>query len=71
MDEIETYKWKTIRSLLGTQRRDEPQDANDHHMDGLNGLLASRPQPTTPQSRPVSSDDLFVNEPESLSSMGL
>jgi hypothetical protein len=40
--EIETHKWKVVKNAL-EPRRDEASDGNDHHMDGLNGLLASRP----------------------------
>ncbi len=46
--EIETYKWKVLKNQLDTegkpQHKDEPVDGNDHHMDGLNGFLASRPE---------------------------
>ena len=42
--EIEQYKWKKARnSIAGDFMREEPQDGNDHHMDALNGFLASRP----------------------------
>lgn len=40
--EIETHKWKIVKNAL-EPRKDEAQDGNDHHMDGLNGFLASRP----------------------------
>lgn len=40
--EIETHKWKTVKHAL-EPRRDEAVDGNDHHMDALNGFLASRP----------------------------
>lgn len=51
--EIETHKWKVVKNAL-EPRRDEASDGNDHHMDALNGFLASRPAdvahyvPTTP-----------------------
>jgi hypothetical protein len=41
--EIEGYKWKKARNAISSDRREEPQDGNDHHMDALNGFLTSRP----------------------------
>ena len=41
--EIEAYKWKKARNSIAGDFKEEPQDGNDHHMDGLNGFLASRP----------------------------
>lgn len=44
ISEIESYKWKKVRNTIqGTVSREEPQDGHDHHMDGLNGFLTSRP----------------------------
>lgn len=43
IQEIESYKWKLVRIHNQSAVRDEPQDRNDNHMDGLNGFLASRP----------------------------
>lgn len=40
--EIEGYKWKKIK--LSDSHREEPVDRDDHHMDGFNGLLTSRPE---------------------------
>lgn len=40
--EIEQYKWKVVKNAV-EPRKDEAVDGNDHHMDGLNGFLASRP----------------------------
>lgn len=40
--EIETHKWKVVKTAV-EPRRDEAADGNDHHMDGFNGFLASRP----------------------------
>jgi hypothetical protein len=40
--EIEGYKWKKARNSI-SDHREEPMDGNDHHMDGLNGFLTSRP----------------------------
>jgi hypothetical protein len=40
--EIETHKWKIVKNAL-EPRRDEASDGNDHHMDALNGFLASHP----------------------------
>ena len=46
--EFETHKWKTVKNVLNPdgkpQTKDEPVDGNDHHMDGLNGFMASRPE---------------------------
>jgi hypothetical protein len=42
ISEIETHKWKVVKTSI-EPRKDEAADGNDHHMDGLNGLLASRP----------------------------
>lgn len=39
--EAETYKWKKARNQLTYS--EEPQEGRDHHMDGLNGFVASRP----------------------------
>lgn len=41
IDEICGYKWKKVRGHGSF--REEPSDKDDHHMDGLNGLLTSRP----------------------------
>lgn len=41
--EIEGYKWKKARNRIGLDYQDEPMDGNDHHMDAINGFLASRP----------------------------
>ena len=44
--EMLNYKWKTARRKdLEHVYHDEPIDYDDHHMDGLNGLLTSRPSP--------------------------
>jgi hypothetical protein len=43
VSEIEGYKWKKARNSLVGQHSEEPMDGNDHHMDALNGFLASRP----------------------------
>lgn len=44
ISEIESYKWKKVRNnIRGTYTAEEPQDGHDHHMDGLNGFLTSRP----------------------------
>lgn len=41
--EIETYKWKKARPGSASKINEEPQDADDHLMDLLNGFLTSRP----------------------------
>jgi len=41
--EVERYKWKVVKTAL-EPRQDEPMDGFDHHMDGLNGFIASRPE---------------------------
>jgi hypothetical protein len=41
--EFETYKWKKKRH--NSEYGDEPVDGGDDLLDGLNGLLASRPSP--------------------------
>ena len=43
ISEIEGYKWKKARNQLADTHREEPMDGHDHHMDALNGFLASRP----------------------------
>ena len=43
IQEIEGYKWKKARNSLSNYHREEPMDGKDHHMDGLNGFLSSRP----------------------------
>lgn len=40
--EVESYKWKVVKNSV-EPRKDEAVDGNDHHLDGLNGFLASRP----------------------------
>lgn len=64
--EIETYKWKVIKNVLDQQgkevRRDEPVDGNDHHMDGLNGFFASRPEEVEAYTPPDTSDWDFERE---------
>lgn len=40
--EIETHKWRIVKNAA-EPRKDEPADGHDHHMDGINGFLASRP----------------------------
>lgn len=42
IQEIETHKWRIVRNAA-EPRQDEPADGHDHHMDGINGFLASRP----------------------------
>ena len=46
--EVETHKWKVLKNALDMEgkeiHKDEPVDGNDHHMDGLNGFFASRPE---------------------------
>lgn len=55
ISEIESYKWKKVRNVVGGSRvSEEPQDGHDHHMDGLNGLLTSRP---LEYSQPQSEDE--------------
>ena len=39
--EVDGYRWKRVRA--GATFKEEPQDDHDHHMDGLNGMLTSRP----------------------------
>ena len=43
ISEIEGYKWKKARNSIPGFHSEEPMDGRDHHMDGLNGMLASRP----------------------------
>lgn len=50
--EIETHKWKVVKTSI-EPRKDEAVDGNDHHMDGLNGLLASRPAEVITFTPPV------------------
>lgn len=70
--EIEGYKWKKARNILGLDYQDEPMDGNDHHMDAFNGFLASRPQvisfiPPITNDLPYDIDDM----PSSFSHMAL
>ena len=58
ISEVETYKWKKVRNnIQGNTISEEPADGHDHHMDGINGLLTSRPveytQPTTHDDSPA------------------
>ena len=55
--EIETHKWKVVKNAL-EPRRDEAADGNDHHMDGFNGFLASRPAEIVEYSAPALVYDL-------------
>ena len=61
IEEFETYKWKK-RHGVESGYNDEPQDKNDHHMDGLNGLLASRPGGIAPRIASAVDNHDFVLE---------
>jgi hypothetical protein len=54
--EIETHKWKIVRNAIEPSK-DEPADGKDHHMDGINGFLASRPA-EVPEYHPQTVHDL-------------
>ena len=41
INEIEGYMWKKLK--ISQDFTEEPVDKNDHHMDGFNGFLTSRP----------------------------
>lgn len=56
VEEIETYKWRIVKNAIDPTK-DEPADGKDHHMDGLNGLLASRPA-EVPEYTPQPQDQL-------------
>lgn len=58
VEEIESYKWKKARNIVADFRED-PQDGNDHHMDGLNGFLASRPMDIKYTINPATDEDDF------------
>lgn len=57
--EVEAYKWKRARpgSTTGSIV-EEPQDANDHLMDALNGFLTSRPAETITFTMPIDEGEL-------------
>jgi hypothetical protein len=59
--EIETYKWKVVKGSV-EPRKDEAVDGNDHHMDGLNGFLASRPAEIMHWVPPAQDDWAFERE---------
>lgn len=74
--EVESYKWKRVRNTIGqTPGREEPQDGHDHHMDGLNGCLTSRPveyvQPSTTEVEPAWVQQMELELSASDSHMGL
>ena len=60
--EIETYKWKKIKAA--EQYKEEPVDKDDHHMDGFNGLLTSRPQAVSHKPIPKDPDAWWLKELE-------
>ena len=63
ISEIEGYKWKKVRNHIAGHHSEEPMDGNDHHMDGLNGFLASRPMDikwSAHQDRLVNDNDDFI-----------
>jgi hypothetical protein len=63
IQEIETHKWRVIRHTASESRRDEPADGHDHHMDGINGFLASRPADIIELTLPASTpEDTFEAE---------
>jgi len=65
--EFQVYKWSKRR---GTNAYgDKPQDRDDHHMDGLNGLMASRPAASPPgiMGHPYDLDDIERQLEESMS----
>ena len=64
--EIEGYMWKKLK--VTQDFTEEPIDKNDHHMDGMNGFLTSRPvslKPKSIETRP----DWLVRELDELDSM--
>jgi hypothetical protein len=70
--EIESYKWKKARNSVAGDYREEPADGNDHHMDGLNGFLASRPMDIKVTMPTLQQDDWdFDDVLRSSSHMGL
>jgi hypothetical protein len=67
IEEIENYRWKKVRNVLD-MRREEPQDGNDHLMDGLNGFLTSRPEDSSlhPDPTPIETTPAWVYELDEL-----
>ena len=67
VQEIETHKWRIVKNAA-EPRKDEPADGHDHHMDGINGFLASRPADIIQFALPVELDitlelELFNTQP--------
>jgi hypothetical protein len=63
--EILAYRWKKARGLTLRNAPDEPIDHNDHHMDALAYLVASKPSaPSSPEAPPLSPLDIFAHQRE-------
>ena len=60
--EIEGYKWKKVKPHQ--KQNQEPIDKDDHHMDGINGFLASRPGSASAMAPEavIEKDPAWVNE---------
>ena len=66
VSEIESYMWKKLK--VSQDFTEEPVDKNDHHMDGFNGFLTSRPvslKPKPMETRP----DWLLRELDELDSI--
>ncbi len=70
IEEIEGYKWKKARNSITSQYREEPMDGKDHHMDALNGFLASRPMDIKWSAKDITdaTDDWFIDDDHGQSS---
>ena len=62
--EIENYKWKKVRP--GQSASEEPEDRNDHHMDGFNGFILGRPEAAIHKQDDESKEPEWVKQFESM-----
>ena len=62
--EIEGYKWKKVKAA--ENYKEEPVDKDDHHMDGFNGLLTSRPDARRHSAPQVDPDAWWLKELEEM-----
>lgn len=67
--EFRNYKWKKVRHI--GEYTDEPEDRNDHHMDGLNGVFASQPESKQAAPDPHSQESEWERELETWEQVGL
>ena len=66
--EIEGYKWKKVKAAENF--KEEPVDKDDHHMDGFNGLLTSRPETVRHREPAKDPDAWWLKDLDEMESRG-